>query len=1460
MGILDVNGRPRSVRTEDEELRLLLQDIERLPEAEKIALKEVYAKLLEGDSEPYSGLANAEYRVAPVDIKTFLSDPYFLGETGASLWPRLADDIVELFEGEYEEATLGGSLGWGKCVTADTEVYDISSGARRRVDELGTFKTASMDARGLVSAESATAVKSGRKECVRFTLKDGRAVSMSLDHQVFTGRGWVEAGKLTANDLVAVPREMPGSDAFHEVTDAEVKLVAYLASDGGLAGSGVTFTNAQPSVLREVADCVEEVGDASRSTWGQVGTSDLGRRGKAKNIGLKGIRWFAAEMGLTCKAVDKRLPAWTYGLPKRQVALLLNRFWSCDGSVYPKKPQKAEVTLASERLIDDLQFLLSRLGVLSRKIYKASSYKDDEGKRRWFDAWRLTVTGAENILTFLHEVGDILGKEESCSALRDACSLLTPNSNTDVVPVTNDVLREMGRESGIKGLTSAYGVSGHWMGRMRFKRLCQETGYSGEKAWLAESDVAWEGVKSIENIGEQDVYDLSVENTHNFVGNGIVLHNSFFSTTAMAYTIYQMSCLKNPQRAYGIDIGSHIYVAMISVTEKVAKRVVINELIGKIRHSRYFQENFKPKEAPSQLEVRFPTNIQVVAGSTGSSAMIGLNVFSGLIDETSFLGESKKLDRHGREVVVDMGEQIYKSIIRRMKSRFQRVGRLPGVLILASSKERPSAFIEKRVHQAREVDDPMVFVREYATWDVHPAEKFSGKFFKVVVGTERISSRILSDDPEEEQRYQDLGLQIVNVPEDYRADFVSDIDGCLTGDTEIALLDGSSVPIRDLVGRDEFWTYSYGEDGRLYPGRGYDARLTHKQAEIISVLLDNGESVRCTANHLFMLRDGTYRCAGELVPGDSLMPLYRKLCKHGYEMVKSNVGGRWVHTHRIVAREALLGGCYPPEGHVIHHKDRRSKNNDPTNLEIMTEEDHRREHIKDLHRTMHSPEAKAKSAESRRKSPRCAVQRLVALEKAREVYVGSDEHRRTASKIGKRHGWGSDNENIAKARSGNGTRNITKLNRSDRNPSKKPENRRKSSERLKKMSPEKRAEVTYRGLHARWHTGDFEKCEKCMEGLAKRLCDPNNHKVVSVTQAGKEDVYDLSVDGHHNFALTVGVVVHNSLRDIAGVATDVVSQYMNRTEKVYDCQDVTLRHPVGHGDSDGPMEEWVANTPLPIQWHLIARPFKRRLPGGYEEDAWRPIRHPDAIRFAHIDTSYAGDSSGICIAHVAGWTEVVRRDSYGEEYNELAPRIETDLVLGVVPPPGDEIMLADLRGIVYQFMSHGFNVGYASLDSFQSIDTIQQLRKHGVEAEVVSIDKTTEPYDTLKTAMYEDRFRMSPHSVALREFRYLQRIPKNNGRVKIDHPKKNPDGTVGSKDVADSVAGVVYALSKKVPGMPMGIMVGTRETFDEKQDDSWVTGGRVLVQSTMSKGERQSTVDDHGGGVGVTSSLPFLKG
>ena len=198
----------------------------------------------------------------------------------------------------------------------------------------------------------------------------------------------------------------------------------------------------------------------------------------------------------------------------------------------------------------------------------------------------------------------------------------------------------------------------------------------------------------------------------------------------------------------------------------------------------------------------------------------------------------------------------------------------------------------------------------------------------------------------------------------------------------------------------------------------------------------------------------------------------------------------------------------------------------------------------------------------------------------------------------------------------------------------------------------------------------------------------------------------------------------------------------------------------------------------------------------------------------------------------------------------------------IIPPPGDEILLSDIRSIVYQFADHGFSVRFVTMDSFQSADALQQFRKRGIEAEVLSVDKTAEPYDTLKTAMYEGRVRMHQHKWCQRELSQLQRMPKPSGRgYKINHPKVGADGKPGTKDVADSLAGVIYNLTMRAPSMPIPIQPGmTDRDVTEVEDNAWVTEGRSLIRQESGK-------KDAGGGIVGTrpddpgkKPMPFIKG
>ena len=104
--------------------------------------------------------------------------------------------------------------------------------------------------------------------------------------------------------------------------------------------------------------------------------------------------------------------------------------------------------------------------------------------------------------------------------------------------------------------------------------------------------------------------------------------------------------------------------------------------------------------------------------------------------------------------------------------------------------------------------------------------------------------------------------------------------GCFTADTKVALADGRDVSFAELIeeqstGKRNF-TFTV-DNGAVKIAEIKNPRKTRENAEIMEVLLDNGEKIRCTLNHKFMLRDETYKEAQYLNSGDSLMPLYKEL-------------------------------------------------------------------------------------------------------------------------------------------------------------------------------------------------------------------------------------------------------------------------------------------------------------------------------------------------------------------------------------------------------------------------------------------------------------------------------------------------------------------------------------------------------------------------------------------------------
>ncbi len=192
--------------------------------------------------------------------------------------------------------------------------------------------------------------------------------------------------------------------------------------------------------------------------------------------------------------------------------------------------------------------------------------------------------------------------------------------------------------------------------------------------------------------------------------------------------------------------------------------------------------------------------------------------------------------------------------------------------------------------------------------------------------------------------------------------------GCFVGETKVALTDGRELNFFELIveeqaGKKNF-CYTVRDDGSVGVGEISQVRRTKQNAQLVKVVLDNGEEILCTPDHKFMLRDGSYCEAQNLRADQSLMPLYRKISKiggritiDGYEMVFDPKEHRYVFTHMRSDELNLEQGVYTiTSGAHRHHVDFRKLNNNPDNILRLSKEEHLARHQAVVRETMSRPE------------------------------------------------------------------------------------------------------------------------------------------------------------------------------------------------------------------------------------------------------------------------------------------------------------------------------------------------------------------------------------------------------------------------------------------------------------------------------------------------------------------------
>jgi hypothetical protein len=268
----------------------------------------------------------------------------------------------------------------------------------------------------------------------------------------------------------------------------------------------------------------------------------------------------------------------------------------------------------------------------------------------------------------------------------------------------------------------------------------------------------------------------------------------------------------------------------------------------------------------------------------------------------------------------------------------------------------------------------------------------------------------------------------------------------------------------------------------------------------------------------------------------------------------------------------------------------------------------------------------------------------------------------------------------------------------------------------------------------------------------------DNSRKPCILEAGAETAEDdkhLVVEVPQEFRSEFQRDMLSAIRDIAGSATFAIHPFILNTESV--------------SAAFGRCESVL---------NMQSADFKTARPHLYINR----IREPQEPRFAHVDLGLTGDSAGVAVGWVSEFVKVPR----GENTLDPMPRIVFDFILEVKPPRGGEIHFENIRNMFIKLKECGMNLKWISYDSYQSTDSVQLLRHKGFETGTVSIDKTSVPYDVMRTAFYDGRVEAPVHEKALEEIIRLERDPRTG---LINHAPRF------SKDCADAVAGVIYGLT-----------------------------------------------------------------
>ena len=404
--------------------------------------------------------------------------------------------LQDVVDGKCRRLIINIAPRYGKCHCLSDEVFTYEGLKQVKDIKPGDFVYSFRD--GKVALNRVLATEPAYKDTYTIRMRSGRSITASYDHPVLTPFGYAELKDLKIGDRIqALCAEI---DTEYEIDDNELLLATLLIFEGKCGDANIAFANMDQKVVSVAKKAVAHFGcevkqykgAKSFEYWITGGYSGGVCRMLVKN-GLFGHR-----------AYDKRIPRNWFGLSMRQKYMFIDMMIATDGTIDTQSGQII-IGLANKGLIQDIQHLLSTMGVAS-----TYTYRDNEHAGVWVLA--IPRQSAQKLYSHL----TFYGKADAAKAI----FAKPAKSYIDTYPY--DIIRK--EKLTYKTLYGPVRCSSNKdITREKFERLV--TLYPQLSKYLCD-DFYLDEIVDIEFSGMQELRHLEVENDHNFIANGLVSHNT----------------------------------------------------------------------------------------------------------------------------------------------------------------------------------------------------------------------------------------------------------------------------------------------------------------------------------------------------------------------------------------------------------------------------------------------------------------------------------------------------------------------------------------------------------------------------------------------------------------------------------------------------------------------------------------------------------------------------------------------------------------------------------------------------------------------------------------------------------------------------------------------------------------------------------------------------------------------